>query len=76
MSKDFIVIEKSTLYKMGAAIAVLILLLIGAIYEGMEAGDEANLLYDKLEVQKQKATYWHNSYDDLHTSGTCLSRLP
>ena len=76
MSKDFIVIEKSTLYKIGAAIAVLILLLIGSIYEGIKSGEAENILYDALEVQKQKATYWHDAYVDLSTSGTCLSRLP
>ena len=76
MKNDWIVIEKSTLYKMGAAIAVLILLLILSIYEGIKTGEEANLLYDKLEVQEQKSQYWHDAYLSLTESGTCLERIP
>jgi hypothetical protein len=76
MKNDLIVIEKSTLYKMGAAIAVLILLLIGAIYEGIKAGEEANRYFEISETHKAKSDYWHSAYTDLSTSGTCLNRIP
>jgi hypothetical protein len=76
MRKDVIVIEKSTLYKMGVAIAVLVLLLGWTIYEGMKTGDEANKLIELIAIQENKASYCKQKYDTLVESGLCLERIP
>jgi cell division protein FtsL len=74
--KDFIVVEKPTLYKMGVSVAILILMLIVAIYEGMQTGNEANKLRELLSIQETKASYCKQKYDTLVESGLCLERIP
>lgn len=76
MSKDFIVIEKSKLYKMGVAITVLVLLLGLFVYEGIKTGDEANKLRELLSIQENQASYCKQKYDTLVESGLCLERIP
>jgi hypothetical protein len=74
--KDFIVITKPTLYKMGVAIAVLVLLLGLSIYEGMKTGDESNKLRELIAIQENQASFCKQKYDTLIESGLCLERIP
>jgi hypothetical protein len=76
MKNDFIVIEKSTIYKMSVAIAVLVLLLGWAVYEGIKTGNEANELRELIAIQKNKAEFCKQKYDTLVESGLCLERIP
>jgi hypothetical protein len=75
MKNDWIVIEKSTLYKMGVAISVLVLLLGWTIYEGMKTGDEANKLRELIAIQENQASFCKQKYDTLVESGLCLERI-
>jgi hypothetical protein len=74
--KDFIVVQKPTMVKVGVAIVALVLLLGWTIYEGMKTGDEANKLRELLSIQENQASYCKQKYDTLVESGLCLERIP
>ena len=75
-NSSFIVLDKREIYTYVAVVAVVVIAVIAFLFnEGMKAGADAEKYYAISETHKAKATYWHDAYVDLSTSGTCLSRL-